>query len=68
MFMGSDSVPLPIRLRNHLNSLGFKFEDDGKPSAAVNKKPVPAYPMEVSVSECDPMLVTYKQKIPDNIS
>ena len=34
-------VPLEVQMRNLLNSKGFKFLDDGKPSLIVNKSPTP---------------------------
>jgi len=36
-----DPVPVEIRVRLMLNEAGFKFEDDGKPSAINNLKPMP---------------------------
>ena len=34
-------VPFEVSCRTMMNDLGFKFEDDGKPSAAINLNPVP---------------------------
>ena len=34
-------VPIEIQVRLWLNSKGFKFLDDGKPSLIVNKSPTP---------------------------
>lgn len=35
-------VPVEIQVRLWLNSKGFKFLDDGKPSLIVNTSPIPA--------------------------
>lgn len=34
-------VPYEVQIRNKLNSHGFKFEDDGKPSLITNLQPKP---------------------------
>ena len=34
-------VPVAVQIRLILNANGFKFVDDGKPSAVVNENPTP---------------------------
>ena len=34
-------IPINVQIRLKLNIAGFKFQDDGKPSAIINKNPIP---------------------------
>lgn len=54
-------IPEAIQMRIHLNKHGFEFEDDGKPSAAINKNPIPVGIMEWSDGEFGR---TFVQRIP----
>lgn len=44
--MALSCVPLAVQIRIILNSVGFKFLDDGKPSLIVNLEPKPLTPMK----------------------
>lgn len=39
--MSLSCVPMAVQVRNILNSVGFRFEDDGKPSLIINHEPKP---------------------------
>ncbi len=62
--MARSSVPIEIGIRLRLQGAGFHFEDDGKPSAALNRSPVFLYP-----THCAPDRNTgarsYWQEIPE---
>lgn len=54
-------IPEAIQVRLHLNDQGFEFTDDGKPSAAINKNPIPVGVLEWSDGEFGR---TFVQRIP----
>lgn len=56
-------VPFAVQVRNILNSVGFKFEDDGKPSLIINHEPKPLGIMKCWRDEATGT-TTYEQIIP----
>lgn len=56
-------VPYAVQIRNILNSVGFKFEDDGKPSLIINHEPKPLGIMKCWRDE-ETGTTTYEQIIP----
>ena len=60
--MALSCVPLPVQIRNILNSAGFKFEDDGKPSLIINHEPKPLGIMKCWRDE-ETGVTTYEQII-----
>ena len=61
--MGLSCVPLAVQVRLILNSVGFKFEDDGKPSLIINHEPRPLGVMK-SWRDEETMTTHYQQELP----
>lgn len=61
--MALSCVPFAVQVRNILNSVGFKFEDDGKPSLIINYAQTPLGIMKCWRDEAT-RTTTYEQIIP----
>lgn len=61
--MAMSCVPLVVQVRNILNSVGFRFEDDGKSPLITNYEPTPLGVMRIWRNE-DNGTTYYEQEIP----
>lgn len=62
--MATSSVPYAVQVRNVLNAVGFKFEDDGKWGLIINHEPRPVGALKCWRDESTGA-TTYEQIIPD---